>query len=425
MKSMIKNTIYTALFLFPFITLGQGQPYLSESWNTKMGFGLHLQNHSWGSTELGTTHQIQLDESEIELLKDAVTEAWRNHSVFVAIRGNFGHKGNPIIYPACYQDEMVISVGASGPDGRYKSIGNGDLWNAHDKRWASGYGEDVDLIAPGVTDIVLTTVYVDDPAPKPLVYEDCFAYPAYSTSKYQCFNGTSASAPHVTGVAALMYSKHNVLSSPAAPNNLTTEDIEHIIQKTAVDIVGGPQNYQQGYDDYNGHGLLDAGEAVKQIDYPKYYVKHSDINTVPTVTLVQSGINVQLLQEINGMLPGDYTADLHKYEWNYQNDVINSGEEIIDWWPVLAGTYKGVSSSTNITGNSFMDITPSVNIGGTTSSVNAVTYAWHVTYNVTQGASENKWIAGEARNHNPDNLNYMYSIHVNNEIGRASCRERV
>ena len=62
-----------------------------------------------------------------------------------------------------------------------------------------------------------------------------------------------------------------------------------------------------------------------------------------------------------------------------------------------------------------MDITPSVNIGGTTSSVNAVTYAWHVTYNVTQGASENKWIAGEARNHNPDNLNYMYSIHVNNE----------
>jgi len=143
--------------------------------------------------------------------------------------------------------------------------------------------------------------------------------------------------------------------------------------------------------------------------------KGSSVNTVPTVTLVQSGINVQLLQEINGMLPGDYTADLHKYEWNYQNDVINSGEEIIDWWPVLAGTYKGVSSSTNITGNSFMDITPSVNIGGTTSSVNAVTYAWHVTYNVTQGASENKWIAGEARNHNPDNLNYMYSIHVNNE----------
>lgn len=37
MKSMIKNTIYTALFLFPFITLGQDLPYLSESWNTKGG----------------------------------------------------------------------------------------------------------------------------------------------------------------------------------------------------------------------------------------------------------------------------------------------------------------------------------------------------------------------------------------------------
>lgn len=37
MKSIIKNTIYTALFLFPLITLGQGQPYLSESWNTQGG----------------------------------------------------------------------------------------------------------------------------------------------------------------------------------------------------------------------------------------------------------------------------------------------------------------------------------------------------------------------------------------------------
>ena len=37
MKSIIKNTIYTALLLFPFITLGQGQPYLSESWNKQGG----------------------------------------------------------------------------------------------------------------------------------------------------------------------------------------------------------------------------------------------------------------------------------------------------------------------------------------------------------------------------------------------------
>jgi len=388
--------------------------------NTKMGFGLHLQNHSWGYRK----DSLLLD--SINVLRDAVTEAWRNHSIFIACRHNHGHSGNPIVYPACYQDEMVISVGASGPDGRYKSIGNGDLWNAHDKRWASGYGEDVDLIAPGVTDIVLTTVYVDDPAPKPLVYEDCFAYPAYSTSKYQCFNGTSASAPHVTGVAALMYSRHNLLSTPAAPNNLTTEDIENIIEKTAKDITGGPFNYQPGYDEFNGHGLLDAGEAVHQIDYPKYYVKHSDINTAPTVTLAQSDLNVELMQEINGMSPGNYIADLYKYEWNYQNDVLNpSGEKIIDWWPVLAGTYKGVSASTNITGEPFMDVTPSVNIGSTTSSVNAVTYAWFVTFNVTQGASENKWIAGEARNHNPSSLRFMYSIHVKNESLLSVGEEKI
>ncbi|MEX1192950.1 MAG: S8 family serine peptidase [Brumimicrobium sp.] len=378
--------------------------------NTKMGFGLHLQNHSWGFSQ----NSVMSD--SINVLRDAVTEAWRNHSVFVASRGNLGHDGNPIAYPACYQDEMLINVGASGVDGRYKGLNNGDEWTGADfsSRWASSYGGKIDLIAPGVTDIVKTSVYVDNPAPQAIGYPDCPAFSSNNNSKYECFNGSSASAPHVSGVAALMYSRHNLLATPSAPNNLTTEDIEEIIQKTAKDVSGGTENYPQGPDNFNGHGLLDAGEAVNQIDYPKYYVKHSDINTAPTETLIQSDLNVELMQEINGMQSGNYTADLYKYEWNYQNDVMNSGEEIIDWWPVLAGTYKGVSASTNITGNSFMDIIPSVNIGGTTSNINVVTYAWFIKKD-DQQIPINKWIAGEAKNHNPDNLKYMYSIHVNNE----------
>jgi hypothetical protein len=379
--------------------------------NTKMGFGLHLQNHSWGYDDLVF--------NEIVILKDAVKTAWRNHSVFVASRGNKGKEGSPIEYPACFEDEMVINVGASGVNGTYKSVNNGDEWTDLNKRWSSSTGGNLDLIAPGVTDLVKTTVYIDVPNIKPLDYPNgCIVsngtWGIDPKSKYQCFNGTSASAPHVTGVAALMYSRHNLLSINPPPNNLTTEDIENIIEKTASGNSVSP-NGEIIYSDYTGNGLIDAGQAVKQINYPKYYVKHSDFSFQPSVTILQSDLNVQLTATINGMTPGSYVADLYEYEWNYQNNVLSSvGEEIIDWWPVLAGTYKGVSSSTTISGSPDMDITPSVNLGGTVSSVNIVTYAWFVTYNNSLNQPENKWIAGEAINNNPDNLKFMYSIHVKN-----------
>lgn len=65
-------------------------------------------------------------------------------------------------------------------------------------------------------------------------------------------------------------------------------------------------------------------------------------------------------------------------------------------------------------GSPFMDITPTVNIGGTTSSVNVVTYAWFITEDA-QLSPVNEWIAGEAMNHDPTNLRFMSSIHVKNQ----------
>lgn len=65
---------------------------------------------------------------------------------------------------------------------------------------------------------------------------------------YDTFSGTSASAPHVSGVAAVVLS-----ANPA----LTNKDLRKILDATAVDL-GDP-----GRDIYFGYGLVDAYAAVQ------------------------------------------------------------------------------------------------------------------------------------------------------------------
>jgi len=68
---------------------------------------------------------------------------------------------------------------------------------------------------------------------------------------YDGFDGTSAAAPNVTGVASLVLS---------ANPNLTAPQVKQIIAETAMDI-GTP-----GYDNLNGHGLINADAAVRRLE---------------------------------------------------------------------------------------------------------------------------------------------------------------
>jgi serine protease len=62
------------------------------------------------------------------------------------------------------------------------------------------------------------------------------------------FNGTSASAPMVTGIASLVWS---------ANPNLTAGQVKDILSKTAVDLGAA------GYDKYYGYGFVNADAAVR------------------------------------------------------------------------------------------------------------------------------------------------------------------
>jgi len=131
-----------------------------------------------------------------------------------------------------------------------------------------GYDQELDVLAPGS--------WVRGPFP---------GYPGYNylpwwapgrgwivappnLVNFYYVGGTSMATPHVTGVIALMLQK-----SP----NLTQEDVEYILESTALDIPPGSMlvygNGPQGWTWYThewdktatGAGLIQADEAIEAV----------------------------------------------------------------------------------------------------------------------------------------------------------------
>ena len=90
----------------------------------------------------------------------------------------------------------------------------------------------------------------------------CLDNPA---DEFPNFFGTSASAPHVAGVAALMLDKNSGLTSQQIYNILI--GASHDMTKREVQVVPGPGNsvfstLPAGYDFDSGHGFVNAADAL-------------------------------------------------------------------------------------------------------------------------------------------------------------------
>ncbi|MCL2013232.1 MAG: S8 family serine peptidase [Cystobacterineae bacterium] len=127
-----------------------------------------------------------------------------------------GNDDGPVRYPAFNND--VIAVAACNAWGEHKNPRSSDL-----QGWGSSYGPQVVVCAPGVS------VYTTDNGG------------AYRPN----FNGTSAAAPHVAGVVALMLSVNP---------DLRVEQIKQILRETADEI--NPLGYAIS------HGMVNAHKAV-------------------------------------------------------------------------------------------------------------------------------------------------------------------
>ena len=153
--------------------------------------------------------------------EDAVNYAYGLGAVLVAATGNYD---GPVLYPAAYPN--VIAVSATACNNSRASYSN--------------YGPEVDLAAPGGDPLV----DCDGDWRAELVWSTWWS-PRHGNAYGRAY-GTSAAAPHVSGVAALLIARG--IAGPEA--------IQDRLQRTALDL--GPP----GRDDFYGWGLVDAASAV-------------------------------------------------------------------------------------------------------------------------------------------------------------------
>lgn len=147
-----------------------------------------------------------------------------------------GNENRRVTYPAT--NPSVIAVGASSPCDERKSPTScdGEDW------WGSNHGSELDVIAPGVkwwsTDLTGSDGY------------DVGNY-------FSSMNGTSSATPAAAGVAALILSYKPCLSSI---------QVQDILQGSAEDQVGDPEEDVMGWDEYMGWGRINAHNALVLAD---------------------------------------------------------------------------------------------------------------------------------------------------------------
>ena len=213
--------------------------------------------------------------------------------VVVASAGNADYPA--VIFPANLSN--VIAVGAMSPCGERKYAEcvtvvvieeDGTLTKVIEKIgtscdsecwWGSSYGENLDVIAPGV--LISTTDLQNNDGYNPntpihIRNNGTKLSADYSNLDYTVWaNGTSSACPHVAGVAALILSVNP---------NLTWQEVKNIIEKTAqktrpdLYAYATTQGRPNGtWHEEVGYGLVDACAAVQYCLTPLYF-------TTPTVT---------------------------------------------------------------------------------------------------------------------------------------------
>jgi len=244
-------------------------------------------------------------------LEVAINNAVNNYGVIVvASAGNYEvNDPTSVDYPAAYPN--VIAVGATIENDNRKTLNDG----TDESFWGSCYGPELDLVAPGIhvwtTDM---TVGGYD------LYEKYFAR----------FNGTSAAAPHVAGLVALLLSRNP---------SITPHHVRAILQISADKVPGmGGQNFHGEY----GYGRINANNAIRLPLYvPQVYstlveaagfavsgqtiILAAGTHTVPHNVTIANGVTLQTLPGSTISFAGSAYAPSGPYKLRVEGKLIANG----------------------------------------------------------------------------------------------------
>lgn len=157
---------------------------------------------------------LSLSTSTSTYISTAIGYAYDNGVTVVCPAGNDGF--NNISFPASH--DKTIAVGGI---------------NRNNERYMSNYGTGLDLVAPN--DSIIST---------------------WTNSPFGLGDGTSLSAPQVSGAIALMLSVNSIL---------TPDEIRSILHNTADKLSGYTYN-SDGWNNETGYGRLNVYEAVNAAD---------------------------------------------------------------------------------------------------------------------------------------------------------------
>ncbi len=159
-------------------------------------------------------------------MEDAINYATTNGAIVVACMMNTNDDNR--YYPAAY--ENTIAVGSTDPDDTRSEV---FPWSSTS---GSNFGSHIDLSAPGN--------YI-------------YGLSHQSSNNYNVYwSGTSQATPHVAGVVSLLL---------AIDPDLTLESVRSILTNTAEDQVGSNTEDTEGWDQYHGHGRLNAYNALSSL----------------------------------------------------------------------------------------------------------------------------------------------------------------
>ena len=127
------------------------------------------------------------------------------------------------------------------------AVGSTDEENL--RAWYSNYGENLDILAPGGSYHGITTLDAMGSDGIASLDENYLLY-----DDYDSFRGTSASAPIMSGVIALILEKDPTI---------TRAEIENVFKDSSDKI--GNVYYENGRNDYYGYGKVNLYNAINSL----------------------------------------------------------------------------------------------------------------------------------------------------------------